>query len=146
MVKRRTPIGPSDLSGSRRRRCSARKTNGQPCTKWPIRGGSVCDTHGGSAPQVKRAARRRLAELVDPSIGVLHALLTAVEQHPTQALTAARDVLDRTGHKATEQLDILSTHTLVDPEQVRHMTTEEIRTLVPLLKKLAGRPVDDDAA
>ena len=129
------------------RRCTAKSTrSGNRCKRAAIMGGTVCATHGGSAPQVKRAARRRLAELVDPSIGVLHALLTAVEQHPTQALTAARDVLDRTGHKATEQLDILSTHALVDPEQVRHMTTEEIRTLVPLLKKLAGRPVDDDAA
>ena len=129
------------------RRCTAKsQRSGVRCKKAAIMGGTVCATHGGSAPQVKKAAARRLAKLVDPSIGVLHDLLKAVEQHPTQALTAARDVLDRTGHKATEQLDIVSTHTLVDPEQVRHMTTEEIRTLVPLLKKLAGRPVDDDAA
>ena len=93
---------------------------------------------------MKKAAARRLAELVDPSIGVLDDLLNAVETHPTQALTAARDVLDRTGHKATEQLDI-SMQTLATPEQLQKRTTEEIGILIPLLSKLAGQPVEDDA-
>lgn len=33
------------------------------CRKAPIRGGPVCVDHGGSAPQVRAAANRRLAEL-----------------------------------------------------------------------------------
>lgn len=30
-----------------------------PCSRWPIRGGSVCPSHGGSSPTVKAAGRRR---------------------------------------------------------------------------------------
>jgi hypothetical protein len=41
------------------RRCSARRTNGLPCTHWAMRGGWVCQTHGGRAPQVRAAAERR---------------------------------------------------------------------------------------
>ena len=34
----------------------------RPCRKHCIRGGSVCESHGGDAPQTKAAAARRLAE------------------------------------------------------------------------------------
>jgi hypothetical protein len=43
--------------------CTASRTDGTPCKKQAIHGGTVCDTHGGSAPQVRKAANRRLAEL-----------------------------------------------------------------------------------
>jgi len=43
-------------------RCTAHRTDGTPCGAWAIRGGYVCRMHGGSAPQVKAAARRRLWE------------------------------------------------------------------------------------
>lgn len=42
--------------------CSARKTNGDPCGQAALSGGTVCGYHGGRAPQVRRAARRRLVE------------------------------------------------------------------------------------
>lgn len=45
-----------------RRRCTASRSNGQPCNKPPVRGAMVCATHGGSAPQVKAAAAARVAE------------------------------------------------------------------------------------
>jgi hypothetical protein len=39
------------------RRCTARRsTDGQPCRAWAIVGGTVCRSHGGSAPQVLLAA------------------------------------------------------------------------------------------
>lgn len=44
------------------RRCTAHRTNGEPCKRPPIRGGTVCASHGGSAPAVRAAADRRLAE------------------------------------------------------------------------------------
>jgi len=47
------------------RRCTAKSRTG-PCKKAPIRGGMVCDRHGGRAPQVKRKAAERLADLIDP--------------------------------------------------------------------------------
>ena len=40
-----------------------RSSDGGPCRKMPIRGGKVCEVHGGSASQVRAAADRRLAEV-----------------------------------------------------------------------------------
>ena len=46
------------------------KGNGGHCKRAAIRGGAVCPSHGGQAPQVKAAAKERLREevlrLVDP--------------------------------------------------------------------------------
>lgn len=48
-------------------RCKARSSRtGKPCNNYPIHGGVVCTKHGGSAPQVKRAARNRLLDIIDP--------------------------------------------------------------------------------
>lgn len=44
-------------------RCSARKTNGEPCPQVAMRGQTVCYVHGGAAPQNRKAAQRRLAKV-----------------------------------------------------------------------------------
>lgn len=44
------------------KRCTAHRSNGQPCGNYAIRGGYVCMAHGGAAPQVRAAADRRFAE------------------------------------------------------------------------------------
>src|SRR3989304_1468758 len=46
-------------------RCHARSRPG-PCKASAIKGGVVCGMHGGRAPQVKRKAAQRLADLIDP--------------------------------------------------------------------------------
>lgn len=43
-------------------RCGAKKRDGNPCGAAPIKGGKRCGKHGGSSPQAKAAAARRLAE------------------------------------------------------------------------------------
>lgn len=43
-------------------RCTRIKLNGDRCKLPPIRGGTVCRSHGGAAPQVRRKANERLAE------------------------------------------------------------------------------------
>ena len=45
-----------------RPKCSSRRTDGQPCGNWPIKGATVCGAHGGKAPQVRAKARERLLE------------------------------------------------------------------------------------
>lgn len=41
-------------------KCAAKRSDGKPCERWPIKGSTVCASHGGRAPQVKAAAKRRL--------------------------------------------------------------------------------------
>jgi hypothetical protein len=41
--------------------CTATTTAGHPCRKAAIAGGTVCATHGGTAPQVRNAAAIRVA-------------------------------------------------------------------------------------
>ncbi len=83
-------------------KCSGhRKRDGQPCENWAIRGGTVCAKHGGRAPQVKVAARRRLAERavrrtltdveVEPLGDPVDALITLAER----AVAAERLLTDR---------------------------------------------------
>jgi hypothetical protein len=43
-------------------KCKARRTDGQPCGRYPRRGASVCPAHGGSAPQVRAAAAERVLD------------------------------------------------------------------------------------
>lgn len=86
------------------RKCTAHSSRtGEPCQKWAIRGGNVCNTHGGSIGRVKRAAEERIKELVDPAIDRMRDL---IESGPDLvALAAARDVLDRAGHSARQKVD-----------------------------------------
>jgi hypothetical protein len=86
-------------------KCKARsKQSGQRCRRDAIAGGTVCPTHGGSAPQVRASARLRLAALVDPSINVLDKLLKDRKKEPALAYRAAVAVLDRNGFGATTKL------------------------------------------
>lgn len=46
------------------KRCTGtRSSDGQPCERWAIIGGTVCPAHGGSASQVKAKAARTVATL-----------------------------------------------------------------------------------
>jgi hypothetical protein len=81
--------------------CKATSRAGHRCKQPAIDGGTVCRYHGGNAPQVKAAAARRLATLVDPAIAVLARLLRPRRGALTRLeLDAARDVLDRNGFAA----------------------------------------------
>lgn len=46
-------------AGRPHERCAAHRNDGQPCGRWPEKGGKVCRQCGGAAPQVKAAAARR---------------------------------------------------------------------------------------
>jgi hypothetical protein len=87
------------------RQCTATShRTGERCKRRPILGGNVCPVHGGSAPQVIAAARRRLEALVDPAIDTLADLLEA--NNESVALQAAKDILDRTGHKPSDNIQV----------------------------------------
>lgn len=65
-------------------RCSAHRTDGDPCGMQPMRGMSVCRRHGGSSKKAKAAAERRIKEQEVRELG--EALGTPVELNPVDAL------------------------------------------------------------
>jgi hypothetical protein len=83
-------------------KCAAHKSNGQPCQTAAIHGSNVCRVHGGSAQQVREAARRRLLELVDPALATLERAVRQKGKPDAVAIAAAREILDRAGLAAEE--------------------------------------------
>lgn len=87
-------------------KCSAHTSAGKPCSKFAIVGGFVCATHGGSAPQVRQAANRRLLALAPRAVQVIAGLMESAESEPVR-LKAATELLDRGIGKAVDvTLDI----------------------------------------
>lgn len=89
-----------DKSGYDPTKCQGTRVDGQQCTRLPVRGATVCFRHGAGAPQVKAAAERRLATLVNPAIGRIARLIADKDTErtsPSVALRACMDVLDRNG-------------------------------------------------
>lgn len=84
-------------------RCTATNRKGARCGKAPIPGGTVCRLHGGAAPQVKLKAAQRLEAYQDKAIDRLFELIEQTS-FPSTALTAVRDVLDRTLGKPIEKV------------------------------------------
>ena len=73
------------------RRCTAKSSwSKQRCKKAAILGGTVCHTHGGGAPQVKRKAKERLEDLIDPD--------RALREAAKLAYSNIQDVLDEKGN------------------------------------------------
>jgi hypothetical protein len=100
-------------------RCSARRSNGEPCGNHPMRGQSVCGKHGGRSPQAKAAAERRqleadvsrlLAELDvapvgDPLAGLLQlAGQVLAWQEATAGLVNSLESIRYRGANGAEQL------------------------------------------
>lgn len=66
------------------RRCTARRTDGEPCGRWAIAGGVVCPSHGGATGRAKAAAERRVATASARAIA--QSLGVAIETDPHRAL------------------------------------------------------------
>lgn len=109
--------------------CSARRSNGEPCRKPAIKGGAVCATHGGSAPQVRDAAKRRLLEAVDPLMAELIRLALKAESESVR-VSAAKDALDRAGYGAKQ---------IIESEVTVHDGGEVDREIARLAAELVGR-------
>jgi hypothetical protein len=100
-------IGPMPRTNERQaRRCSAHRTNGEPCSGWAIKGGSVCRTHGGAAPQTLQAARMRLLAAADPAAAELVRIALNRKEPRAVQLAAIRDLLDRAGLSARQVVDV----------------------------------------
>lgn len=86
-------------------RCTAHaRSTGERCGNRPIPGGTVCRFHGGGAPAVRRRARLRLAELVDPAIGTLARVMVKGARDQDK-LRAAEAILDRAGFPRASRVE-----------------------------------------
>ena len=88
---------PGSKNDSRRCKAKAHRT-GERCKRAAIKGGTVCTTHGGRAPQVVKSARERLMALVDPAFAVLLKILTDPNADDSVKVRAALGALDRAGY------------------------------------------------
>ncbi len=86
-------------------KCTAHRQDGNPCTAYAIKGGSVCRVHGGSAPQVRAAALRRLLEAVDPAAGELIRIGLHAKQEAVRADLQVRGYPHQYSHKQVLQIN-----------------------------------------
>ncbi len=87
------------------RKCRAHTTglhgDKRPCRNWAIAGGRVCRFHGGSAPQVKKAAQKRLDALLLPAIERLVEIADQSVHYPS-ALGAVNTIINHAKGKPGE--------------------------------------------
>jgi len=106
------------------------KSTSQRCGNPPLPGGKVCKFHGGKAPQVLAASARNILEsLVGPALTKMREILHDESTPPAVRLAAVRDILDRTGFKPIEQVEITV-------EQAESRLDEELATLVEQFEKM----------
>lgn len=105
----RKPVGKSGVPGSvnPERRCTAKANRtGERCRRAAIKGGTVCTVHGGNLPQVRKKAKERLLELVEPALASLQKVLTDPAADDATKVRAALGILDRTGHGPGAKLEV----------------------------------------
>lgn len=87
------------------RLCSAKRTNGEKCGRWAIKGGTVCIFHGGATTAARAAAQNRLLAMVEPAFAVLMECMESDAEWKTK-VQAALGVLDRAGFGPTKTLAV----------------------------------------
>lgn len=88
-------------------KCTARsQRTGEQCRRPAARGANVCPVHGGAAPQVKAAARRRLDQAADVLVQRLLKFALDGDAPDHVALAAIRDALDRAGMGAKQAVEV----------------------------------------
>lgn len=117
-IKSREPIEVETHQGLKCKGHSSRTR--KPCQKAPIKGGTVCRTHGGAAPQVKAAAQERLKAMQPLALSTMEALMRR-EEYPTVQFQASKAVIDWTEGKAAELVNVNLN------ASVREMTDDELR-------------------
>lgn len=69
-----------------------------PCGNYAVPGATVCRFHGGASPQVKRKARERLMDMIDPAVTHLQRIIEKDTTSDADRLRAIQMLLDRTGY------------------------------------------------
>jgi hypothetical protein len=108
----------------------------------------VCASHGAAAPQVKKAAQRRLLELAEPAIAALAiALRNAIDQKEWRTVvTTAKAILDRAGCPAGAELHLEAEVGMkVDARWADALTADERRVAQWLFARAMARRGHTDA-
>lgn len=86
-------------------RCTAHNRQGGQCGRNSIPGGNVCNMHGGKAPQVQIAARRRLLEAVDPAAAELIRIALEGKQENVR-VSAIKELFERAGFGDPKRIEV----------------------------------------
>lgn len=95
--------------------------------------------HGGAAPQVKAAARERILRLVDPAIATLSRAVHTKGVPTAVEISAARDILDRAGLGAKQQIEMEVSRADGRLEQLLAVLLEELAPHPELKIRIASR-------
>jgi len=96
------------------------------CKNNPILGGTVCHKHGGSAPQVRKAAQAVLAEqkerlvrdLVPKAVTALEKVVGDKQALPADKIRAATAILDRGGLTPGSTVEVHGHVKVVPPKEI----------------------------
>jgi hypothetical protein len=124
-------------------KCTGHTSAGRPCRKRPIKGGSVCATHGGSAPQVRAKAEERQVEAAAEQ--VITKLWRRDADPVTDSVSAMRTLAGQLRHVADGIGEHLEAADLDGPrERAWIRVVRELRTLLADMERLgiAGRVVE----
>ena len=119
-------------------RCTAKaNSTGKNCRRRAIKGGRVCQVHGGAAPQVKRKAAERLRELEHPAIDRIKKTISNEDGDvsPAVALTASMNLLDRTGHKPIDRRQDVPVESDESKELRGAFTLDELKQLLEVVRE-----------
>jgi len=110
------------------RQCTAHRKNGERCKAFAIKGGNVCNKHGGSAPQVRERAQQRILDAADSAAGKLVQLMRSPKVPPQIQLAAAKDLLDRAGitSRRAFEVEVTAKYEQLLPELVVDLDGEDV--------------------
>jgi hypothetical protein len=122
--------------------CKAHSSrSGKRCNRSAIAGATVCATHGGSAPQVRKAAALRVIALIDPALANLASDLKS--KNPTIRQKATFDVLDRAGLKAVDKLQLFSAEDSPADLDLNELSDEQLTNLKSICDAVSRQPAGD---
>lgn len=78
----------------------------RPCWKHPMKGMTVCLTHGGGVTRVRKAAVERLASSLDMVTGALIKIALNEQAADKDRIQAIKEIMDRVGVRGGVEVDI----------------------------------------
>ena len=129
ITHRVTAAYPITSAAGRTQCCAHSKRTHLRCGARAIPGGTVCQWHGGAAPQVIASARERLRALAPVAVQTLDTLMARPE-YPTTQLGAARTVIEYAEGRPTEHIEVTATR----PDLSR-LSEADLAALATLLQR-----------